>query len=507
MSESIVKRLSTPNRSRIKQVWIRFKRKTIANTIANVENTTKIIQFWTKSLDRFRNYPERIINISYCINMIAKKVNEIETLDEIIICAWYSFIFDVVKQLHTPEHFKWLTDHKNNKLWSEFTESMDSFLRIVPESYKVSWKSVLFDGFYQVFVDTSYYFATEFMHACMKRMNDYFSFLTYRCPDRMLVLSPNIPILFDYTKIPEFFWNNMLTCIVNYFVSAFNIVDSSELLQSQIMTKIKTFEIIYGTNLIQFFQFLNYRISKHALMDEALLKPFLKIMEIINVVCCLNDESALGDIIKKCWTPATTEIHSLWSRVFNKCIHEDIDDPIILFTLLSTVDKKVGKDMLTILFFHVKELRMSRVINDRRGIYTWNLKESDLIKEEVNNALACFIPDPISNAVSRAIFNIISESGVHVDDIEDIIEKWGKGKILETLKGYRKRRSSFLECGKELNVVDTCCICYRDDRNMFICAPCGHMFCVICGPLRLDRCHICKTNVDSRVNKVYSNTD
>lgn len=503
--DCVLKNLLTSNRARLRSVWTKFSKKSISKVFADDECLQEVIDYWDHHNSRLKQYSRACITSSYSIHIIVTGVTQLSMCP--MQSKWFKFIFDVVKRLHTAKNIQWLCQHKNKRLWFEFTQSMNCFLRCLPETSKLNWSKTLFDSYYRVFVDCNYFFASHWMHSCMRNMNDYFSFLTYRLSDHQLVFGKDIPSLFDHRKIPEIMWCSMLTSIVNFFVSAFNLVDdptTDDHMKAQIATKIKTFEIIFGDQLVSFFQYVLYRVSNSLnLQDCSLLRSLLKIMEIVNVVCCLNDSNSLKQIINRCWETAKLNIHDFWCEVFQVSIENDMDESVVLFTLLSVCSQRVGKDMLTVLFHHVGEDRMSRIISGGGH----KLFDDSCICKETKDALCCLIPEPVCDVVAKAVFNIISDNGVHVDDIEDIVQKWGRGGVYNKMRTFKKRRCSFLQCGSSVSMAESCCICYREDRSMFICAPCGHMFCVVCGPLSHEKCHICKTTVLSRVNKIYSNTD
>jgi hypothetical protein len=297
----------------------------------------------------------------------------------------------------------------------------------------------------------------------------------------------------------------MMTSPVNFFVSAFNCVGGGQTPDPCIVSKVKQFIDTDGQRVTSFYVYLRDRLIRRTFLQETQeMKTFLKVVEILGVSCCLSDEHTCLKILNECWQD-TFNLQRFWYDLFQLCLDEEIDDSIILFTLLSVIHKKMGKDMMSILLCHLNEHRMAHVLNSRFNMHGTTYE--DEVPKEVNHALAGRLPNFIVDLLARSIFDILSGHGLFADDIEDVIKRWGQGDIIQKVKSFKKRKSNFLECGQELQTIGSCCICCRDDRSMFICAPCGHVFCVVCGPISREKCHLCKEMVHCRVNKIYTNAD
>lgn len=504
MSQKVVKYLTTHNHVRIKRAAFKFTSSKLGRVLGDCHHSQEIIQVWKAHVDRFSGYTRRLVYTCSCIQKIVGFLEDAFISAEVL-AIWHEFVFETLCRVHTFDHMQWLVERKNRKLWASFIESVNAYLHFLPQSLPVDWTRLYFHPLFVWHAETCRLLAAHYMHSSIQQFGDYLSFLTYRLPDKTLVLgNESVPVMFNWAEIPERCWSVMLTSSVNFFVSAFNFVGEKNS-DPMLTRKVKHFVETDGERMIRFFIYLRDRMIERAFLQENdELKTLLKIIEIFSVCCCLSDETTCMWILSRCWQE-TYDLQRFWYELFQLCVDEEIDDSIILFTLLSVMNKKVGKDMMSVLLCHLNEQRMARILNAR--FRTYGITYEDEVPKEVNNALAGRLPEFVVNQVGKSIFEMISETGLYADDIEDIIKRWGQGEVIRKVKSFKKRKSNFLECGKSLQPIGSCCICCRDDRNMFICAPCGHVFCVVCGPLCQEKCHLCKEIVHCHVNKIYTNAD
>lgn len=506
MSQKVVRYLTAHNHVRVRRAVYKFKPTLIHKTLSDSAHATNIVNSWSKQVNRFSTYTRRLVYTCMCIKYVINNVQDVVEISEEVEAIWNRFVYETLCVIHTSDHMKWLMERQNKKLWTGFIESVYTFFHFLPQDLPVNWSRLYFDSLFQWHTDVCRFLASKFMHTEIHHFGDYMSFLTYRLPDEKLVTSnDNLPVIFDWRHIPERCWSVMLSAAVNFFVSAFNYTEV--FIDAKVTKKIENFMTQEGNKITKFFVYLRNQIMvRTPLEDGQELRTLLKVVEILSVTCCLGGEKTYEWIMNECWGQQRLYgLQLFWFELFQLSVDEDIDDSIILFTLLSVRHPHVGRDMLSVLLSHTNEQRMARILNSRFVPPKVPCEED--VAKEVNDALACRLPEAVTNAVAKAVFNIISDSGLHADDIEDCIDRWGQGKIIQEIKTYKKRKSNFLECGQSLKPIGSCCICCRDDRSMFICAPCGHTFCVVCGPLSHEKCHLCKEVVYCRVNRVYSNED
>jgi len=494
MSDPILSALTTSNSKKLTRVW--GKRRDLIKAVLLRDSET-ITEHWRKYVTPLAKHKN--VKAAYYLHIIATHITHVLSTEEIDTLGWNKLFYDVGCVFCSDAFMGWACTRTQSK---NVFDVLNRFMRVTPVNTPLEWHRMLPANYGEHYANTIYFWGPRFGFTALEKASDFFSFLTYRIPDRELVLDKDPPQLFDFKYVSEHMWARLLLPTVNYFVAAYNLcVDNAndENLIKSVRGKIKTFEMYGGEETVKFFRHLITRLQKSNFtitFSENVLKSFLKIIEVVSVLCLLNDMDSALEILKQCWEPVNNL--RLWWEIFEEGVI--MDDSVVVLTLVSMAQKQVCRTLLPILFVYCGEPRLGQAVNNHpvtREVVFEN------IVSETRNGLTCAVNDDVAKVIAKNMFDVISEFGIYTDDIEDVVKKWGKGSIYKHMTTFKKRRLCFLECSQAVTISETCCICCRDDRSMIICAPCGHVFCVLCAPFKRETCHICKCHVESKVNNVF----
>ena len=111
------------------------------------------------------------------------------------------------------------------------------------------------------------------------------------------------------------------------------------------------------------------------------------------------------------------------------------------------------------------------------------------------------LPDGLAKAVAAGVQDAMVTIGLTGLDFETV-ELWAEGSVLQHLP--RKRPRGQTPFGACIRLPQECPVCMESKRPAVVMAPCGHVFCALCRPEVMGRCHVCKTPVTGDIQRVFS---